>query len=83
MQKSTVELKEKLPNIYSKDLIEILFMHPYTKIDFLVNILGVTRKTASNYLRQLEEIKILRSIKIGRNKYFINIELFEILKKGI
>ena len=34
MQKSTVELKEKLPNIYSKDLIEILFMHPYTKIDF-------------------------------------------------
>ena len=83
MKKSTIELKEKLPNIYSKDLIEILFMHPYTKIDFLVNILGVTRKTASNYLRQLEEIKILKSIKIGRNKYFINIELFEILKKGI
>ena len=83
MDKTQNIVKEKLPNIYSKDLIEILFMHPYTKIDFLVTVLGVTRKTASSYLKQLEGIELLNSIKIGRNKYFINIELFEILKKGI
>ena len=83
MDRTTNEVKEKSPSIYSKDLIEILFMHPYTKIDFLVSILGITRKTASSYLKQLEEIQILKSIKIGRNKFFVNIELFEILKKGI
>jgi len=83
MNKTQNIVKEKLPNIYSKDLIEILFMHPYTKIDFLVTTLGITRKTASSYLKQLENIKLLSAIKIGRNKYFINIELFEILKKGI
>ena len=83
MDKTTDEVKEKLPKIYSKDLIEILFMQPYTKIDFLVDRLKITRKTASNYLKQLEDINILNSIKLGRNKYFVNIKLFERLKKGI
>jgi Fic family protein len=83
MQKTTDEVKDKLPNIYSKDLVEILFMHPYTKIDFLVNTLGITRKTASKHLKELENIGLMSSIKIGRSKYFINLELFELLKKGI
>lgn len=81
MDKTQNIVREKLPNIYSKDLIEILFIHPYTKIDFLVTTLGITRKTASSYLKQLEEINLISGTKIGRNKYFINIELFEILKR--
>ncbi len=76
-------IKEKLPKIYSKDLVEILFMHPYTKIDFLVNGLGITRQTASKYLNSLEEIGVLRNIQIGKSKFFINEELFDMLKKGI
>jgi len=83
MQLTTDKLKEKLPKIYSKDLVEILFMHPYTKIDFLVARLGLHRETASIYLREIEKLGILKSIKIGRSKYFINIKLFDILKKGI
>ena len=83
MQKTTDEVKEKLPIIYSKDLMEILFMHPYTKIDFLVTTLGITRKTASNYLKQLEDIEVVNSVKIGRSKYFINVKLFKLLQKGI
>ncbi|MCK5294094.1 MAG: hypothetical protein KAJ49_05530 [Arcobacteraceae bacterium] len=43
-------IQDKLPKIYSKDLIEILFNHPYTKIDFLVDGLGLHRETASKYL---------------------------------
>jgi hypothetical protein len=35
MNQTKQEIKEKLPKIYSKDLIEILFYHQYTKIDFL------------------------------------------------
>jgi len=76
-------VQEKLPKIYSKDLIEALFLHPYTKIEFLVDRLNITRKTSSKYLKELVSIGILKEIKIGRNRYFVNIELFEYLKKEI
>lgn len=76
-------LKDKLPKIYSKDLLEVLFMHPYTKIDFLIETLGLHRDTASKYLNELEKLEVLESTKIGRNKYFIHKELFSILKEGI
>ncbi len=83
MHKTKIEIKEKLPKIYSKDLVEILFMHPYTKIDFLVEGLGIARQTASIYLNELEKHSMMEGIKIGRSKYFINKELFDMLKKGI
>ncbi len=83
MHKTKIEIKEKLPKIYSKDLVEILFMHPYTKIDFLVEGLGIARQTASIYLNELEKYGMMEGIKIGRSKYFINKELFDMLKKGI
>ena len=83
MDETKNELKEKLPKIYSKDLVEILYMHPYTKIEFLVNELGITRKTASVYLKSLEEIDMIKEIKIGRNKYFINKKLYYLLQNGI
>ena len=77
------QIRDKLPKLYSKDLVEILFMHPYTKIDFLVRDLGITRKTASKYLKELEEIGMMQNIKMGKSKYFIHKELFARLKKGI
>jgi Fic family protein len=83
MEKTQNKLANELPKIYSKDLVEILFVHPYTKIDFLINRLNLHRDTASKYLKELENIGILHSIKIGRSKYFINIELFDMLKKRI
>ena len=83
MDRTTNEVKEKLPAVYSKDLIEILFMHPYTKIDFLVNTLGIARQTASRHLKNLESIGIMKSIKIKNSKFFINTELFAMLQKGI
>jgi len=83
MNETSEKVKRELPKIYSKDLMEILFMHPYTKIEFLMNGMDLHRDTASKYLRELENIGILESIKIGRSKFFVNIELFNILKKGI
>ncbi len=83
MQKTQKELQEKLPKIYSKDLVEVLFLHPYTKIEFLVDRLQITRKTASKYLKELEKNGLLKEVKVGRNRYFINIELFEYLKRAI
>ena len=76
-------IQEKLPKIYSKDLIEILFNHPYTKIDFLVDRLALTRQTASKYLKELEILGIVESLQIKNSKFYINVELFNRLKKGI
>jgi hypothetical protein len=73
-------LKHNFSKFYSKDLLEILFKHPYTKIVFLINELGVTRKTATSYLKELEAYGILKSIKVGREIYFVNIKLFELLQ---
>jgi Fic family protein len=83
MNKTKNEIREKLPKIYSKDLVEVLFIHPYTKIDFLISHLGVHRDTASKYLNELEKLGIVKNIKIGRSKFFVHKELFDVLKKGI
>ena len=81
MDKNKKEIRTKLPKIYSKDLLETIFMHPYTKIDFLIDNLNLHRETASKYLKAIEDMGILKSIKLGRNKYFIHMELLTILKK--
>lgn len=75
-------VQEKLPRIYSKDLIEQLFIHPYCKIEFLVNNLGIERKAASRYLNGLEEIGILKSEQKGKEVIYINTKLYNLLKKG-
>ncbi len=64
---------------YSQDLLNNLFKHPYTKIEFVVNDLGVSRLTAANYLNKLAEDKMLRKDKLGTGNYYINEELFSLL----
>ena len=59
MDNTKEQLKLKLPKIYFKDLLEILFMHPYTKIS------------------------ILKSVKVGIHKFFVNVKLFELLQKAM
>nr|EAL9132718.1 HTH domain-containing protein [Campylobacter coli] len=68
---------------YSKDFVELLFSHPYTKIDFLIEKLNISRQSASKYLKICENLGVLKCIKIGRNHYYINIELLRLFKKGI
>jgi Fic family protein len=73
-------VREKLPRIYSKDLLEILFRQPYCKIRFLEEAGIAHRQTASSYLQQLERIGVLKSIKIGREVYYINQPFLNLLK---
>jgi len=73
--------QEKEPKIYRKELIELLFEQPYSKIDFVVKRLNVERKAASRYLKKIEQIGILKSQKIGRETVYVNTKLIEILKK--
>lgn len=66
---------------YSQDLINNLFTHPYTKVTFVEQELGVSRITATKYLNTLAEYGMLRKIRVGRSNYFINVRLFEILSR--
>ena len=69
------------PKIYRKELIELLFEQPYSKIDYVVDKMGVERKAASRYLKKMEEIGIIKSQKVGREIIYVNEKLIEILKK--
>lgn len=64
---------------YSQDLINNLFSHPYTKIEFIQQDLGVSRLTATKYLEALVASGFLHRRKIGRSNFYINVPLYEIL----
>ena len=66
---------------YSQDLLNNLFKHPYTKIEFLMQDLGISRVTAANYLNKLADDDLLEKRKIGTGNYYINSALFELLLK--
>jgi len=66
---------------YSQDLLNNLFKHPYTKIEFIVNDLNVSRITAANYLNKLADDGLLRKERIGTGNYYINEKLFNLLAK--
>lgn len=75
-------IRQDLPKIYSQDLLNNLFSHPYTKIDFIVNDLKVSRLTATKYLDQLVEKGFLEKQKIGRSNYYINTPLCELFARN-
>jgi Fic family protein len=82
MENVRERVQRDAPGIYSKDLIEVIFRHPYTKIQFLVDAHIAKRQTASNYLQQLASphLGILREHQAGREKYYINDALLHELR---
>ena len=69
-------LRTGLPKLYSQELLNNLFRHPYTRIEFLQNDLGLSsRQTAAKYLESLAKAGILVKHRAGRNNYYINTEL--------
>ena len=70
------KIRIELPKIYSQDLLNNIFRHPYTKIDFVMEDLNVSRPTATKYLEGLCSLGILKKEKIGKGLYYINNDLF-------
>jgi Fic family protein len=64
---------------YSQDLINNLFTHPYTKIEFVQHDLQVSRMTATKYLEALVAGGFVNKQKGGRSNYYINVALDQIL----
>jgi Fic family protein len=67
---------------YSQDLINNLFNHPYTRVEFAQRELGVSRLTATKYLDTLANDGVLEKLRIGRNNYYVNRPLFDLLGRG-
>lgn len=72
-------LSERAPAICSKELVELLFEQPYCKISFLVDRKIAKPQTASKYLNHLCKLGVLHMFKHGREKYYINAKLWNIL----
>lgn len=79
IDKMTFEIKSKLPKVYSRELMEILFQLPYTKRHYFFEAGIGTRKTVGIYLMALEREGFLKSVKVGKEKLYLNFRLMEIL----
>lgn len=74
-------IREEHRRIYSQDLLNNLFRHPYTRIEFVQAELGVTRQTAAKYLDQLAEAGFVEKRQQGRSNYYINTPLIGLFLK--
>jgi len=63
---------------YKHELLNNLFFHPYTKIEFMEKDMMVQRNAATKYLNEIVKQGLLEKIKIGRENYYINIELMNL-----
>ena len=79
MESVRERVQREAPGIYSKDLVEQIFRQPYCKISFLERAGMGTRQTCAKYLRELEKLGVLKGQKIGREVYFVNGKLFDLL----
>ncbi|MEE9352189.1 MAG: Fic family protein [Thiotrichaceae bacterium] len=78
LQKQKHQIREEY-KFYSQDLLNNIFQHPYTKVQFLEHELNVSRATATRYLDALANGGILEKHKLGRENYYLNKELVELL----
>ncbi|MEO6358763.1 MAG: hypothetical protein ABIO56_19150 [Ferruginibacter sp.] len=76
-------LRTRLPKVYSQDLLNNIFKHPYTKIEFLEKDLTVKRKIAAKYLNRLVDIQLLQKVKIGTTNFYINQQLYKFFMEGV
>ncbi len=79
MQEYKQRIRQQLPKLYRQELLNNLFNHPYTKIEFVMDDLQVSRITATKYLEQLAAEGFVRKERIGRANYYINQPLCTLL----
>ncbi len=71
-------LRPLLGKNYKHELLNNLFFHPYTKIEFIMKDMMVQRKTAAKYLEMIVKAGLIEKIKLGRSNYYMNIKLIEL-----
>jgi len=79
MQQYKQQIRSNHSKLYSQDLLNNLFKYPYTKIEFLQKDLQISRSTAIRYLDTLVKAGFLTKHKVGRDNFFLNAKLLELL----
>ncbi|MEK7663469.1 MAG: Fic family protein [Actinomycetota bacterium] len=79
MHEAKHRMRSELPKLYSQELLNNLFRHPYTRIEYVQNDLNITRQTAARYLDTLAEHGFVDKHRAGKNNYFINTRLVRLL----
>jgi len=79
MQEYKVKMRNCLEKQYSHELLNNIFSHPYTKIEFVMNDIKVSRITAAKYLNKLVEHGLLEKVKMGTSNFYLNPELTRLL----
>ncbi len=74
-------VRETLPKIYSRELIDVVFEQPYCRISNVVEAEIAGRQAASRYLKALVSIEMLREQAFGREKLFVNVKLLDLLTR--
>lgn len=78
---TTAHMRTVLPKIYSRELVDVIFEQPYCRISDLVRKGVAKRQSASRYLKELTEKKILREMTVGKEKLFIHPKLMLLLSQ--
>jgi len=72
MSAASLEARSQMKAGYSRELIELVFSQPWTRISKLAEAGIAKRNAASQYLRELERIGILQGFKVGRERLYYN-----------
>ena len=79
MQEFKLKLRPLFGRQYRHELLNHLFFHPYTKIEYMQEAMMVQRKTAAKYLKILVDNGFMQKIKIWKTTYYINVPLVDLL----
>ena len=79
LDRTAERMRRDMPKIYSRELVEIIFVNPYCRIADLVAAGIVKRQSASIYLKALTERGFLGEVDAGREKLYINRALLALL----
>ena len=77
----TEHLRRAHPKLYDRDLVDVIFEQPYCRIRNVVDRGLGTRQSASRYLHGLVEARVLREVRVGREKLFLNPRLMTLLTR--
>lgn len=80
-QETLDKVQKEIPDVYSYELVSLLFEQPYCKIAFLVDKGIASRNTASKYLGALEKIGILKKKQSGSESLYVNRKLYNLLQQ--
>jgi len=76
---TTAHVRARLPKIYTRELVDVIFEQPYCRIGNLVEKNVAQRQSASRYLKELAAIGVLREVQAGKEKLFIHPKLMQLL----